>query len=79
MNHTSRFRTCHSSPGRTVARLTAAAMRAACVTTQTGRVGADDRSDSCRTLIVALDRRLRDHFAERPGHAAGQGFDRTGI
>jgi len=38
-----------------MASLTAATMLAACVTTQAGRIGADDGSDSCRAQVVALD------------------------
>ena len=55
MTQTSRFRPRHSPLGRAVASLTAAAMLAACVNTQAGRIGADDGSDACRTQVVALD------------------------
>jgi hypothetical protein len=48
---------------RAVAISTAALMLAGCVTTQTGRIGADDGTDPCRTQLVALDS-TGDYFAE---------------
>ncbi|WP_424813016.1 YMGG-like glycine zipper-containing protein [Roseococcus sp. YIM B11640] len=40
---------------RATAALTASLMLAGCVTTQTGRIGADDGRDVCRQQLVALD------------------------
>jgi hypothetical protein len=40
---------------RGTAMLCAAVMLSACVTTQAGRIGADDGTDSCRPQLVALD------------------------
>lgn len=40
---------------RATATLTAAVMLAGCVSTQAGRIGADDGRDMCRTEVVALD------------------------
>lgn len=48
---------------RATATLTAAVMLTACVSTQAGRIGADDGRDACRTQVVALDS-TGDFFGE---------------
>ncbi len=63
-----------SSLRRPVASITAAVMLAGCVSTQAGRIGADDGRDACRAYVVQLDS-TGDFYAEDilRGAAVGAG------
>ena len=65
---------------RAVCVITSAALLSGCVSTQMGRIGADDGSDPCRAQVVALDS-TGDFFGEDIIRAdrGARGADRGGL